>query len=185
MRIRLLALALALGSGLAACDGSTGGDDGTFIALQSSFAGFRQWQSYYLGDNELAGHPPGKRYGYIKQKTTDSKYPVGAVILKTVESGTSEADWELFGMAKRGGSFNAGGAVGWEFFTMRIGSTGEPVIYSRGANPSDADADGGLTGTGYSDPAGSGTTCNRCHGVSGTDRTDHVLSPLLAPGAQP
>ncbi len=153
-----------------------------FIALQSDFSDFRSWSRVFVGDGELEGHPAGARYGYLKQHAPagSTEYPVGTMIVKTVERDGGPKAWDIFAMVKRGGNYNKSGAINWEYFTLLINEDDIPVIFSRGDNPSDAEHDGG-PGHGYADPTGSGVTCNRCHGT-GTESTDHVLSPALAPG---
>ncbi len=173
-----LAGALALGG---CSEGSGGGSSNVYIPLPNDFIPFREWTRIFLGDGPLEGHPAGPRYGYVKIKPGPTEYPIGAIIVKTVESGTPQ-QWDVFAMAKRGGGYNAGGATNWEFFTMIINDSDTAIIVNAGTNPQDADRDAGL-GHGYSDPSGTGITCNRCHGVAGTERSDHILSPLLAPGA--
>jgi hypothetical protein len=165
---------------LAGC--TEGHSSDTFIALPADFEPFRSWPRHFLGDGPLEGHPAGPRYGYVKRRPGASAYPVGAIIVKTVERGTTPQDWDIFGMAKRGGDYNSGGAAQWEFFTLRINDRNVPVILESGTNPSDGDTDGG-TGHGYTDTNNTGVTCNRCHGGSATAHTDHILSPLLQPGA--
>ncbi len=163
--------------------------EAVFIALQRDFAGFESWPRYFVGNSPLPGHSVGDRFGYIKQLAPKgaAAYPVGSIIVKTVESGATKQEWALFAMAKRGGGFNAAGAKDWEFFTLRFSTSGVPVIVSRGSNPADGDADGdadgGTTGGGYGS-TGSGSTCNRCHGLPGTEQLDYVLSAVLRPGAQ-
>jgi len=176
----MIGLAL-LASCTLGCDSTP--SSGVFIALQSDFAPFRTWPRVFVGDGPLEGHPAGPRYGYVKQKPPvgATEYPVGSIIVKTVEAGTTPQDWDIFGMVKRGGNFNAAGALNWEFFTLHINANDIPVIISQGTNPSDGDADGGV-GHGYTDTSGTGVTCNRCHGVAGTESHDHILSTILAPG---
>jgi len=182
---RKLAICAVVAAGAVGCGGS-GKSGEVFIALQSDFASFQTWPRYFVGDGPLEGHPAGARYGYLKEKAPPgaTAYPVGALIVKTVETGTTPQEWDVFAMAKRGGGYNAGAATDWEFFTLKINANGVPVIVSRGTNPIDADADGGTAGHGYTDPGGTGVTCNRCHGLPGTERSDHILSSVLAPGAQ-
>jgi hypothetical protein len=179
-----LSLALAVGCGGSANKPSDGGADSVFIALESDFAPFQTWTRIFVGDGPLDGHPAGPRYGYLREKAPPgaTKYPVGAIVVKTVEQGATREDWDVFAMVKRGGGFNQSGALDWEFFTLKINERGIPVLLYRGTNPDDGTADGGDT-HGYGS-APSGVTCNRCHGILGTERSDHILSPALAPGAQ-
>jgi hypothetical protein len=181
MRIGMIGLAL-LASCTLGCDSTPTGE--VFIALNGDFAPFRTWSRVFVGDGPLDGHPAGPRYGYVKQKPPAgaTEYPVGSIIVKTVERGTTPQEWDIFAMAKRGGQFNSAGASNWEFFTLKITAGDVPLIVSRGTNPVDADADGGAGGS-YQDTSGTGVTCNRCHGLAGTERSDHILSPLLIPGA--
>lgn len=171
---------IAAGCAWAGCgEGTPTGE--TFLALQSDFAPYLSWYHVDLGmSGTNSGTPNGQATGYLNHRASAgaTEYPVGTILMKVVESGATQQDWELFGMAKRGGNYNPNGALDWEFFTLRLNADGVPLIVSRGSNPADSDA----SGHGYGDPTGSGVTCNRCHGISGTERTDHVLSPLLAPG---
>ena len=172
--------AATLGAAVTGCQGEIGAAP-IFIALDSDFAAFQSWTRIPLGDELLAGHPPGPRFGYLKQRAPAGSraYPVGAMIVKTVESGAPE-EWEVFGMVKRGGNFNRDGALDWEYFLLRLTPAGVPVIVSRGTRPTDP-SDGGAAGA-YSAIAGI-IGCNLCHATRTSAETDHILSPLLAPGA--
>src|SRR6266545_7567069 len=66
--------------------GPTAGPD-TFIALQRDFASFQTWKHFTVGDAPLAGHPPGPRVAYLNHKPPagSREYPVGTIIVKTVE----------------------------------------------------------------------------------------------------
>src|SRR5262245_47396147 len=89
----------------------------TFIALQDDFATFESWRRYDLGDMPIEGHPAGPRFAYLNQlpKKGAQEYPVGTIIVKAVELEEVVA-WDVFAMVKRGGNFNAEGALNWEFF---------------------------------------------------------------------
>lgn len=178
-RLALAAAALALAA-TAGCGGAGSGE--TFIALQSDFAGYDGWPSVALGDAPLAGHPPGPRFGYLnhRAKKGATEYPIGTIVVKTIEPSSSQATWEVFAMAKRGGNFNPGGARDWEFFRLKI-LNGVPHIVTRGENAFDPDVDGG-GGYGTDLPGQFASVCNGCHGTPSSDATDHILSPLLQPG---
>jgi hypothetical protein len=171
--------ALALGILALGCDE---GHSLTFIALDGDFAGFRGWRRVPLGDAPLVGHPPGPRFGYVSRDAGKGAmaYPLGTIIVKTVEPTAAPETWELFAMAKRGGGFNAEGARDWEFFRLRW-VAGAPHILSRGLNAIDPEADGGGGYTGNLGDVFAGL-CNGCHGTKASAATDHVLSPALAPG---
>jgi hypothetical protein len=176
---------LALVGAAAALVAGCGGTDGPVkIALDSDFAPYASWQSFALGSDPLPGHPLGPRTGYLNMEAPPgaTKYPVGTIIVKQIET-NSDPDittWDLFGMVKRGGGYNQGYAVDWEFFILHLNANGVPAISARGTAPADAAVDGG---TNYGDPM-NGQTCNVCHGALGTDQHDHILSPLLQPGGQ-
>jgi hypothetical protein len=180
---RSLGFLLFLSVAAAGCEEAPVGP--TFIAQQSDFADFQSWPRYSFGDTTVAGLPTGPRFGYLKQKAPPgaTAYPVGSMIVKSVEVDATPQDWELFGMVKRGGGYNSAGALDWEYFTLRLSIGGVPVIFSRGFNPIDLDSVDGGAGHGYGDTSGTGITCNRCHGAAGTERFDHILSGVLAPGA--
>lgn len=173
-----LALAALLGAG--GC--SERHDARTFIALDGDFASFPTWERVPLGDAPLAGHPPGPRFGYLnhRAKKGATAYPLGTIVVKTVEPSAAPETWEIFAMAKRGGNFNPGGARDWEFFCLKV-LAGVPHIVSRGENAFDPDADGGGGYLGDLPGAFAGL-CNGCHGTPASDATDHILSPLLQPG---
>jgi hypothetical protein len=164
--------------------GCGGGNGPVMIALDGDFAPYASWSSVYLGDNQIAGHPPGPRYGYLNMKAPAGakKYPVGTIIVKEIHTngGTDPTTWDLFSMVKRGGGFNDNGALDWEFFILHLDQSNAPTIVARGTAPADASAvDGGTYGV-----ATNGQTCNVCHAGVGADQTDFILSPLLQPGAQ-
>jgi hypothetical protein len=175
---------------LASCDAPP--EPSVFIALQRDFADFRGWQKFYFGDGPLEGHPAGPRYGYVKQvlQPGERAYPVGDIIVKTIETQPSpspspepsgpvpEQAWDLFAMAKRGGGFNADGAKGWEFFTLRINAGGVPVILARGIDASDVP---GSSGHGYLGANGNIIRCNGCHGDPNLAQDDYILNPELQP----
>ncbi len=169
---------LIIGAMLLAAAGceSDGATATLFIATQSDFAPYATWEKFSLGVADNGGHPVGPELGYRNHAPVAGKYPVGAILVKEIQLGDQPQQWELFGMAKRGGSYNAGGAIDWEFFTLKLNDADVPIIVSRGANPADADSQG----HGYGGSA-TGVTCNRCHGVLGTEATDHTLSPALRP----
>lgn len=167
-------LTVSLVGALTACGGPTGP---VFIALTSDFADYQTWERVKLGDGTvegLTGHPVGPRIGYRNMKPVNGVYPVGAILLKVITTSDGE---EFFALSKRGGGFNGGGALDWEYLTLKTGSTGAPVVFTRGDNPADPDS-AVPNSHGYGDPTATGVTCNRCHGVLGSERTDHVLSPV-------
>lgn len=132
-----------------------------FIALQRDFADYATWQSWSLPDTGLrSGHgslPPS--WLYVKgtrDVPVEEPLPVGTMIVRAQEIG-EPTEWVIHGMVKRGGGYNGGGAVGWEWFDLRLATDGTPVIAWRGEGDA---ADPGTYG-----PTIDGTPlgCNDCH----------------------
>jgi predicted CxxxxCH...CXXCH cytochrome family protein len=79
-------------------------------------------------------------------------FPVGTIIVKETE----EADVTqrtVFAMVKRGGGFNATGAVGWEWFKLGDNADGSATILDRSPAPD-------WTSPYGAEPVGD---CNGCH----------------------
>jgi hypothetical protein len=170
---------------LAAACGGSGSDGATFIALDRDFAGFQSWYSVSpLPFNQLSAtvDPTGTHAGFVSRRPPAgaTRYPVGTVVVKAIEPSDDATTWELFGMAKRGGGFNASGAADWEYFLLRVGTDGDPFITSRGLAPSN---DGSDMGADAYAPGGAAGGCNLCHGDSAYAGSDHVISPPLWPSA--
>jgi hypothetical protein len=170
---------------VAAAGGCGGSDDGpTFIALPTDFDGFQSWYSEVLPYNVLSAtvDPVGTHVGFLNQRPPagSKSYPVGTILVKAVEPSDVQTSWEMFGMVKRGGGFNPGGADGWEYFLLRVDGDGNPYITSRGLAPSN---DGSDMGAGAYAPGGAAGGCNTCHGSPTFASTDHIISPPLIPAA--
>jgi hypothetical protein len=134
----------------------------SFIALDQDFQNFQAWPSYSFDGGVEPGHPAGPRTVYINEQPApgSTSFAKGTVIVKVLEFTT-------FAMAKRGETYNASGAAGWEWFELfrDPGSAAVSIVW-RGTGP----------------PAGevygkTGATCNQCHG--GHTSNDSVLSPPL------
>jgi hypothetical protein len=144
-----------------------------FIPLQKDFTGFRQWHAYDLGVQPADSvHPAGRRTVYLNHlpPTGSTQFPAGTMLAKTVdkEDGTLG---NIFAMAKRGGSYNSQGAVGWEWFELQDNSDssdGSELIVWRGITPP--------TGEGYGGDVVGGA-CNTCHGLHADN--DFVTSSAL------
>lgn len=175
LRTLTLALALALTAG---CGGEDPAAAGGFIALTENFRAFRTWTRTPVGTMDLPDHPAGPRFAYANQPppAAGSRYPLGTIIVHTIEPSADPLMWDIFAMVKRGGGYNASGAVDWEFFRLGVSSSGVPVILGRGLNPSEGHSYGGST-------APVMASCNTCHGAAAGEAHDHILSPLLQPGA--
>ncbi len=139
----------------------------SFIALLGDFAGFEQWPQFDLGEQPADGfHVAGHRRVFINRPAARAatSFPVGTVIVKTVFD-PSDGSSQVFAMAKRG-SFNFGGAVGWEFFQLDA-VTASPNIVWRGETPPQTALYGGQH-----------VSCNLCHAMATAN--DSVLTPELA-----
>lgn len=174
MRRALAALLLAGCASEAPVDPDLTG--GSFIALDRDFQGFRAWTRTSVGSALLEGHGEGPRFVYANRPVpaAGETYPVGTILVKAVELDTDPTRWEVFAMAKRGGTFNARGAAGWEFFRLRFTNATTVLITGRGLAPTD-------NGVNLYSTRVEG--CNACHGATARG-TDHVLSAALAPGAR-
>lgn len=144
---------------LSACldhDPPPGGTE-TFVAMQADFYDFRGWNAVEVEQTD-SGHPAGDRVVYINQAATDG-FAVGTILVKTI---ATDAGTDIHAMAKRGGGFNADGAVGWEWFELVTADDGTPVILWRGGAPPDGEAYGQLPGQTADTGAPEGD-CNVCH----------------------
>lgn len=162
--------AILAAAALCACGGAAGGDGAapeTFLAFTTTFADFRSWPAFHsdgpADDGTLPPDVLGPRTQYLRQLPPHgaSEFPVGTVIVEARESGAKK----IFAGVKRGGGFNAGGAVDWEWFEL---SEGPVTIVWRGVGPPIGDTYGG-------DPDGG---CNACHAKCAGN--DHVCSARLA-----
>ncbi len=151
------------------------GGGGTFIALQRDFQSFLGWTRTQVGDAAVVGgHAAGPRFAYVSGTPVDGKFPVGSMIVKTVEVG-DPSTWSIHAKAKRGAGFNPQGAIGWEWFELRIVATNEITILWRGAQPPQDHGYESLPGLGATTTMDG--NCNTCHGAA--TATDYVLSPVL------
>jgi hypothetical protein len=151
-----------------------GGSGATFIALERDFQSFLTWSRTQVGDAEIVGgHAAGPRFAYVSTPPAGGKFPIGAMIAKTVEVG-DPTTWSIHAKAKRGGGYNPSGAINWEWFELRIVGASVTIVW-RGAQPP--------KDHGYESLPGLGATtamdgdCNTCHAAAAG--TDYLLSPVL------
>jgi len=160
---------------VAACgggdDSSAPPGDSSGVVFASSFQGFRSWTSYHFDQPTAQGvvHAAGPRTEYIKALPPkgSTSFPVGTLIVKTLETG----DRQIFAMVKRGAGYNAGGAIGWEWFELKEADDGTVAIIWRGVGPPSGEKYGG-------DPSGG---CNGCHAAARAN--DFVQSPKIVLGS--
>lgn len=163
-RLTLSAFAVAL---IAACgdggdapatgsDATNAGTGGTFIAFTPAFEGWRTWEKFPLGEGSAQGqaHLAGPRSEYLNKRPPkgSTEFPVGTIIVKELEVGALE-DRKVFAMVKRGGSYNAASAPGWEWFELKNAPDGTM---------------GGIVWRGFGPPAGEQyggdkNGCASCH----------------------
>jgi hypothetical protein len=126
-----------------------GGGEQTFVAVEGDFASFRSWTQFDGGTEPVDNITvQGQRTIYVNQLPGPDagSFPVGTILVKTI------AGAQTFAMVKRGGGFNSGGALGWEWLELAIQPDGSPLISWRGtAAPAST----------YSNSAT--MSCNGCH----------------------
>jgi hypothetical protein len=177
---RLVATLLVL---LAAC-GSEEADEraeaGEFIALPRDFAGYAKWWSVEVGEGSVdESHLGVKRRVYVNRRPEPgaTSFPVGTILVKTGAGGELDGTvgHEVHAMVKRGGTFNAAQAVGWEWFELEQDKDAPGVVWRGERAPN---------GEGYlcqsSDPDGGviEVDCNQCHTAG--RQNDFVLGPELS-----
>ena len=136
-----LALALALAG--TACDGEADdppAEHQTFIATQSDFEGFAQWERFSIDDPAVVpNHVAGIRSVFLNQRPAADalEFPVGTIIVKWNDSDLGS---QIHAMVKRGGDYNLDGAHNWEWFDLTFDDEGAVVIRWRGLAPPTASA---------------------------------------------
>jgi hypothetical protein len=147
-----------------------------FIALARDFEGFTSWRRWTSAGTAVPdGAEPGPAFVYAERGAPVgvSRFPVGTILVKTIESG-APSEWAVHAMVKREQFFNMDGAVGWEFFELALTDEREPIILWRGEGPP--------SGHGYAlagrDPGAVPLVCNDCH--SSPWQNDGVFTAELA-----
>jgi hypothetical protein len=168
--VALAALTAALGG--CSTSGAAGADAGaTFIAYATSFTGFHQWSNAAASAKDDAGdglHGVGPLRVYWNEAPPHGSqaFPVGTIIVKETE----EADVTqrtVFAMVKRGGGFNTGGAVGWDWYSLQDNVDGTVTILWGGVAPP--------PGQTYANQAIG--DCNGCHTLASSN--DYVWDSAL------
>lgn len=146
-----------------------------FIANNASFADFMSWDSFDAGtsDQDEANVPGGRMVYYRTPDGTlppgSKTFPVGTMIVKTINGWNTSSAYQTFAMVKRScdADYNMAGAEGWEWFGLS-------------PNP-DGSGTPEIAWSGTQSPVSYGTsgeTCNQCHEVAMAN--DYVPSPQLA-----
>ena len=168
----LIAFAFALMLGGCADEGPELPLDEPFIALSRDFEGFTDWHRFEVaGDAIPTEVEPGPTFVYARTLPPPgvARFPVGTILIKTIEPGDPTA-WTIHAMVKRSGTFNPAGAIGWEFLELALTAERDVVILWRGEGPP--------SGHGYGsvgEPSDIPLVCNDCHAPAWTN--DAVLTP--------
>ncbi|MCB9676832.1 MAG: hypothetical protein H6737_17085 [Alphaproteobacteria bacterium] len=172
MRVAPLAALVVLGcQGLPPCEGDE------FIAFQADFERYESWRRFEIDppDPRLG---EGRRVVYINAVPPkgSTSFPQCTMIVKQGQSGDDPTAWLMVGMAKRGGTYNADGAAGWEWFDLDLSEDGVPLIDWRGPTP--PEGRGYECALGEDEPGAEGVgDCNTCHAAGVAN--DFVLSGPL------
>jgi hypothetical protein len=173
-------LSLLLGAGALLLVSCAGDDDLTrdgsaFLAFASDFEHYRSWRSFDLPAAAVPSspHTDGPRTEYLNREPPkgSTAFPIGTIIVKDIQP-TDDQPARTFAMVKRGGTYNANGAVGWEWFELKTVGTSSVGIAWRGFGPPRGETYGGDAFAG----------CNTCH--MGARDNDYVLSPAIRLRAQ-
>jgi hypothetical protein len=148
-------------------------DGGEFVAYENSFDGFHCWNdaSATAMDDDDAGdglHGVGPLQVYWNQNPPhgSTDFPVGTIIVK--ESQQADVTQRVtFAMVKRGGGFNSGGAVDWEWYSLQDHTDGSVNFLWSGLAALSME-------TYANQPIGD---CNGCHSVA--EMNDFVWDSAL------
>lgn len=162
--------AFSLVVAVAACSSakpSSSDSPSVFVAFATDFENFRTWESFDPGIGAPGNdHVSGPRRVFVSKRPPAGahEFPVGSMVVK--ESGDGDIpSRHVFAMVKRGGDFNADGAINWEWFELTNVDASRVVIAWRGVGPATGDVYGG-------DATGG---CNLCHGSA--HASDYVFAP--------
>lgn len=163
---------MSLSLSLVACATEPPAPVGPRIAFGRDFEGFTGWRAYPLEPDSIteAHLSSVNRWVYIDRAPPPAGEPfeLGTIVVKAVEDGPPSS-WVVHAMVKRGGGYNPGGSVDWEFFDLHVRDDGQVDIAWRGTG------DGAAA---YIDPlSGDALPCNSCHALA--PESDFVFSRYL------
>lgn len=159
------------------------GQKNLFIAQTRDFRAYEDWMVFEHEQKADHGGLVGKVSVYVNELPDPEThlFPVGTILFKTMD--IEGADRIIIhAMVKRSLSYNAQGALGWEYFELIFEADGTPVILWRGQDPPPDEKYQALLGAQNLDTSlETDGTCNSCHkdgqdGVLGKD-----LQELLNP----
>lgn len=135
-----------------------------FLAQTKDFAPYQDWMVFKRDTTTEHGGLIGTTTKYVSElpDMTTHTFPVGAIVVKVVKATSSDAV-TIHAMAKRGSGFNAGGALGWEYFELQLNSKGVPYILWRGEQPPSGEQYQALLGASAADQPMTEGKCNDCH----------------------
>jgi hypothetical protein len=138
------------------------------VANASNFTDYRRWQKISLppATPDIEGVHTGPRSVYVNRLPAKggTEFPVGTVIVKEMENNADIRQRKVFAMVKRGGDFNVGAALNWEWFEVTPLPNGQAIVVWRGVNPPEGES--------YSRSKEGG--CNGCH--MSAKGNDYVMS---------
>jgi len=141
------------------------------IAEPRDFAGFRRWTRFEIepGMRSTGGFEDAA-WVFVRELPPSGadRFPIGTTIVKAFED--PPAVMTLYAMVKREALFNPTGAVGWEFFELRMDGPDSVTIEWRGEGRhgyGERPFDGGVQPL----------VCHDCHG--GAWMNDYVLTPQI------
>ena len=137
------------------------------VPTEADFIRYDAWPSFDRGaQGFVPAHPDGVTTVFVNHLPPHgaTTFPIGTIIVRQTEIGPRET-WEVHAMVRRGGEFNPLGALGWEYFDLRLppadieGEALAPTVLWRGEGPA-------TQGDGYATAAGGVLLgCNHCHGA--------------------
>jgi hypothetical protein len=192
IRVAHAGLALALTSlGLCGCldnklaedPASAVGEKRVFIAQQRDFGEYRDWMTYEKDVTDDHGGVVGTTTVYLNEMPEDGaeKFPVGTMLVKTMEPADASR-LTIHAMVKRGSTFNAMGALGWEFFELALNKNQVPIILWRGADPPSGEMYQQLLSKNDIAPSTMDeASCNSCHANAHDGTFDDIADLLTSP----
>jgi hypothetical protein len=111
-----------------------------FVAYTSDFDGYRGWSHFTVFDDGGAGGAVHVATTFVEYRNNpdaaaDPAFPLGTIIVKEAPTGDPDTR-QAFAMVKRGGGFNASGAIGWDWFELQnVDDAGDVQIVWRGVEP--------------------------------------------------
>jgi hypothetical protein len=161
---------------LAGC-AADAGEASVFIAVGRDFEPYTSWTTFDRGYDPVPPSHEGTSLIYVDPMPEPGaeSFDVGTRIVRIERSGEDPSLWEVHAMVKRGGGYNAEGAIDWEFFELALDAQQRPWIRWRGEGPPNGD--------GYRPAPGAEILgCNHCHATAFDN--DSVLSPVLGLGGE-